>query len=66
MGRYATELEAAIAYNKAVDILRQKGVTRNFTVNYIEGISPSRYAEIYASLEISPRIMAYTPAQGRH
>ncbi len=66
VGRYATELEAAIAYNKAVDILRQKGVTRNFTVNYIEGISPSRYAEIYASLEISPRIMAYTPAQERH
>ncbi len=56
VGRYADELEAAIAYNKAIDILRQNGVSRNFTANYIEGLSPSRYAEIYAALEISSRI----------
>ncbi len=31
VGRYATDIEAAIAYNKAIDILHSKGVTSNFT-----------------------------------
>ena len=61
VGKYRTELEAAIAYNKAIDILLKNGLQKNYTPNYIEGISPSRYAEIYTSLEISPRITAYQP-----
>lgn len=59
VGRYATETEAAIAYNKAIDILRSKGVTNNFSQNYVEGIAPSRYAEIYSSLTIAPGILNY-------
>lgn len=59
VGRYDDETEAAIAYNKAVDILRANGLKRNYISNYIEGLSPSRYAEIYASLRISPRIISY-------
>ena len=59
MGRYATDVEAAIAYNKAIDILRNKGVTNNFLSNYVEGIAPSRYAEIYSSLPIAPGILNY-------
>lgn len=59
VGRYATELEAAIAYNKAIDCLHQNGITKNYTANYIEGITPSRYAEIYARLEISPKVTEY-------
>lgn len=62
VGRYATEEEAAIAYNKAIDILHKNGIQKNYTPNYIEGISPSRYADIYTKLEISPRIMNYKPA----
>lgn len=61
VGRYATEVEAAIAYNKAIDILRQNGVTRRYTPNYIEGLSPSRYAELYVSLPVSEKIIAYRP-----
>ncbi len=59
IGYYATELEAAIAYNKAIDMLRKNGVTKNFTPNYIEGISPRQYAEIYSALPISPKISEY-------
>lgn len=61
VGRYRDETEAAIAYNKAIDILKKKGLSKSFTPNYIEGLSPSRYAEIYSSLEISPGIMNYCP-----
>ena len=51
IGTYATEDEAAIAYNKAIDILRKNGVTRNYTPNYLEGLSPAVYADIYAHLK---------------
>ena len=59
VGRYATDVEAAIAYNKAIDILRSKGVTSNFTPNYVEGITPRHYAEIYSALTIAPGILNY-------
>ena len=59
VGRYNTDIEAAIAYNKAIDILRSKGVTNNFTPNYVDDIAPSRYAEIYSSLTIAPGILNY-------
>ena len=61
VGRYATDIEAAIAYNKAIDILRSKGVTSNFTPNYVETITPRRYAEIYSALDIAPGILNYEP-----
>lgn len=62
IGTYDTEDEAAIAYNKAIDILKRNGVTRNYTPNYLEGLSPSIYADIYARLKISEKLMDYHPA----
>lgn len=62
VGQYHSEEEAAIAYNKAIDILRKNGVRKNYTPNYIEGMSPSRYADIYTALKISPRIVNYRPS----
>ena len=59
VGRYATDTEAAIAYNKAIDILQSKGVTNHFTPNYVEEVTPRRYAEIYSSLPIAPGILNY-------
>ena len=61
VGRYADEITAAIAYNKAIDILHKNGLSKKFTPNYIEDLSPSRYAEIYSSLEISRKILDYRP-----
>ncbi len=57
VGRYDDEVTAAIAYNKAADILKRNGLKKNFPQNYIEGLSPSRYAELYSSLQISPKIL---------
>lgn len=59
IGSYATEIEAAIAYNKAIDLLKKAGINKNFSPNYLEKISPSVYADIYAKLHISPKITAY-------
>jgi len=59
IGNYRTETEAAIAYNKAIDILKKAGVTKNFVPNYLEGLSPKAYADIYSDLKISPKILNY-------
>ncbi|MBQ7933250.1 MAG: hypothetical protein IJ327_00465 [Lachnospiraceae bacterium] len=62
VGRYTQEWEAAIAYNKAIDILKRNGVTKSFTPNYIEGISPREYADIYTKVKISPKLSDYHPS----
>ncbi len=56
VGKYNTEAEAAIAYNKAADILIKNGITKNFQLNYIEDLSPSQYAELYLKVKIAPGI----------
>lgn len=61
VGRYHDQLEAAIAYNKAIDVLRKNGFRKNYSQNYIEGLSPSRYAEIYTAVKISPRLYKCRP-----
>jgi hypothetical protein len=61
IGHYHTEVEAAIAYNKAIDILKKNGVNKNYTPNYIEGITASDYADIYSKIKISDKIKNYKP-----
>ena len=61
IGYYETESEAAIAYNKAIDILKKAGVTKQYTPNYTENMSPARYADLYNDLSISPKILSYRP-----
>ena len=56
IGTYASEQEAAIAYNKAADILTRNGSPRNYTQNYLEDLSASAYADIYTKVSISPKI----------
>lgn len=59
IGVYETAEEAAIAYNKAIDILKDNGVTKQYTPNYIENLSAKLYAEIYSRLEIPEKIRKY-------
>lgn len=59
IGYYETALDAAIAYNKAIDIVKRNGCTKNFVVNEMEGISPSVYADIYSKLKVSESIINY-------
>ncbi len=61
IGRYSTEAEAAIAYNKAVKILREKGVSTNFVRNYVTELTKDQYAKVYEEVKISKKIVNYTP-----
>lgn len=63
IGKYHTDTEAAIAYNKAIDILKKAGITKNFTPNYLEGLSPRAYATIYSELSISPKILHFSASE---
>lgn len=56
VGRYEDETMAAIAYNKAADILKKKGLNKKFPLNYIEGLSARRYADLYSEISISAKI----------
>ncbi len=59
IGYFKDSLHAAIAYNKAIDILLQNGIKKGFKQNYTEGLSPSVYAEIYSKITIPQKIMNY-------
>ena len=59
VGHYETEEEAAIAYNKAADLLAKKGISTKFRQNYLEDLSASDYAEIYRKIPVSHRILHF-------
>lgn len=59
IGRYLSENEAAIAYNKAAAILNSLGVNKNFPSNYIEDIDAIEYAKIYNKVRISNKIINF-------
>lgn len=61
IGEYSTALEAAIAYNKAIDIVKKLGCNKGFLPNYIDEIPPRQYADIYFKTEISEKIKNWAP-----
>lgn len=56
IGRYNTEEMAAIAYNKATNVLREKGFDKNYPQNYIDGMDEITYATQYQRIRISKKI----------
>ncbi len=60
IGTYKSASDAAIAYNKAIDIVKKKGLHKNFTPNYMDGMSPYLYATAYSQLKISEKILNLT------
>ncbi len=61
IGTYNSEKEAAIAYNKAADILTKNGFNKEFFQNYIDDISNKEYAEVYSTVKVSDTILNLTP-----
>lgn len=56
VGTYNDLNQAAIAYNKAVDIVKKQGYDKNYDFNYIEGLSPAQYAQMYSECSISDKL----------
>lgn len=56
IGTYDTDIEAAIAYNKAADIIAKARKGKTFHLNYIETLSAKEYAGMYIKVPISDRI----------
>ena len=61
VGKYTKESDAAIAYNKAIDLLHDKGVQINYQKNYIDNMSSIQYASTYNSVRISKKLRDYNP-----
>ena len=61
IGKYDTAIKAAVAYNKAADILRQNGCPKNFEKNYIEDLTTADYRTLYDEITISKKIITYLP-----
>lgn len=59
IGTYRDLTRAAIAYNKAVDLAHQAGITKKYPENYIEDLSARDYAEIYTKVKISEKYLDY-------
>ena len=58
IGHYATQTEAAVAYNKAADILEKRGIKKEFIRNTIPYLTLTEYNEIYDRLMVSPALKA--------
>lgn len=56
VGYYDNEETAAIAYNKAAELLREKGFSKKYPENYIENLSAIDYARIYNSIKLSKNL----------
>lgn len=61
IGRYSDEIDAAIAYNKAVDTLVQNGFTISYQHNYIEELDSIQYTARYNRIKISKKLRELRP-----
>ena len=61
IGRYKTDIEAAAAYNKAVDTLTENGFTISYQKNYIDSLDSKEYLELYNNVKISKKLRALVP-----
>lgn len=59
VGRYPDKVSAAIAYNKAVDILAIQGIQKKYIKNYIHSYSAEEYHNAYQKIKISKKLTDY-------
>lgn len=60
IGRYPDKHVAAVAYNKAVDLLIAGGIDKKYIKNYIHAYSPVQYRQVYENIDIPDKIKNYT------
>lgn len=58
VGTYDSNIKAAIAYNKAADILSHSPDSRKYQLNYVAEVSPKEYADIYSEISVSRKLYA--------
>lgn len=56
IGRFSSEAEAAVAYNKAADCLQQAGLKKQFTQNYIAELNTSEYLQLYNKINLPKKL----------
>lgn len=59
IGRFPSLIEAAIAYNKAVDFACMHGCTKQFPQNYIDSLSSKEYLAYYKKITLPDRLLSY-------
>ena len=65
IGRFRTEPEAAVAYNKAADAAIAAGVKKNFIQNYVVDLTAKEYADVYSQIVLPKKYLDYlTTFQG--
>lgn len=60
IGTYSTEAEAAVAYNKAANLLMAQGVKKNFPKNYVLELDEISYSSLYHKVPISKSIRYFS------
>ncbi|MEG1458871.1 MAG: hypothetical protein RSB37_01185 [Acetivibrio sp.] len=60
IGTYPDETTAAIAFNKAANLLTEKGLKKQFSLNYINDLSGKDYMAIYDHILLPKKIRNYT------
>lgn len=56
VGKYDTEIKAAVAYNKAADTLNSLGFEKAYIRNYITSMKAEEYRNLYNSIKISRKL----------
>lgn len=59
LGTYSTENEAAFAYNKAITLLKEKGINKTYSENYLGDISAIEYAKLNTNVKLSKKFRTY-------
>lgn len=57
LGHYTSEIEAAIAYNKAIDLLKANGIEKEYVPNSLPYLTKYEYEQIYNKVSISPTLL---------
>ena len=63
IGKYKSEAEAAVAYNKAAMILKEKNIEKNYPLNYIDDLDSIGYASLLNKVRISNKIRTYVKSE---